>query len=148
MSVDDRYFVDENEGCKEYITNKYTDCNGEEFCITTEEDLPYKQAQEIHAPVFISTTLGSDPFYESRIMVDTDKIKGITYLHLQYPLKVGDIIGVKGTSERYYIFRNMNRDKFGNFLYQIKRVDGFSIVQLDLNSLKKGKIVKVKGYFK
>lgn len=148
MSADKRYFVDENEGCKEFITNEFIDCNGETFCVTTEEELPYIQAQEILAPVFISTTLGSDPFYESMIMVDTNKIKGVTYLHLRYPLKVGDILKVKGTDEKYYIFKAANKDKFGNFLYQIKRVDGHSIVQLDLNVLKKGKIVKVSGYFK
>lgn len=148
MSVDDRYFQDENEGCKEYITNKYCDCNGEEFCITTEEDLPYKQKHEILAPVFISTTLGSDKFFQSLITLDTHKEKGNTYLHVKFPLVVGDIFRVKNSAERYYIFKSLHKDKFGSFLYQIKRVDGNSIVLLDLKALKKGQIVKIKGYFK
>ena len=148
MSADKLYFKDENEGCKKTVIDTYCDCNGEEFCVAREEDLPYIQKHEILAPVFIDMYAGNNKFLESLITMDTHKIRKKTILHLKTPLKLGDIIKVKGYQEEFYIFSFMGRDNQTNFKYEIKRADCFSIVLQDIQHLKKGVKVRVVGFFK
>lgn len=144
------YFRDENKNCTVTRQDWYCNCNGEPYSITIEEQLPYKQKYEILAPVFISTTWGSEKFYKSEIKKDMYKMKGKSFVHIKYPLKVGDIIKVQGDCYSKYFIKSKQkkRDNYGNFIVEIKRLDGNSLVQLDVDRFKDKKLLLVTGYFK
>ena len=147
MNVTKKYFEDVNEGCVKKIVTEYCDCNGDTYCITTEEELPYVQKHEILPPVFISDTFGSQQYKKAKLSQDSYKKKGKTYIHVTNPLKVGDVIKVKGDYKAMYFLKSMKwKDKFNNFIFEIQRLDKNSIVYLDLNKLKKGITISVKGY--
>ncbi|MCA9750192.1 MAG: hypothetical protein KC414_13875 [Romboutsia sp.] len=147
---DSLYFKDKNKECTETKVETYCDCNDNPFCITKEEYLPYIQEYEILAPVFISTTWGSEKFFKSIIRKEAEKIKGKTFIHINRPLQVGEIIKIEGDCcAKYFIKSKLKkRDEFGNFIIQIERLDGYSIVYLDLDKFKENKKIIVTGYFK
>lgn len=145
--MDKLYFRDKNEGCLEYRQEIFCDCENQEFCITTEHELPYIQEQEILAPVFISTTLGSERFFKSKIQKNTSKINGKVFIFINRPFREGDIFKTNENPTLYYIFKSLGRDN-NNFKYQIKRVDKESIIYLDINNLKSNRNIYFKGYFK
>jgi hypothetical protein len=149
MSVDKLYFKDLNEGCFEEKIEYYCDCEGNEYCITTKEPLPYKQAHEILPPVYIPTTWGADRFYESKITESLYvKNSSYFYIHTKYAFKVGDIFkSNKCDNLLYYIKRYMGRDRFFSYIYQIKQVDNLAFRQEDFLNLKKNNKIIYRGYY-
>lgn len=148
MSVDNLYFKDKNKGKTETVVDTYTDCNGEEFCVTREVELPYIQEQEILAPVFISTTVGSDIPIKGKLMQDAYYKKGKFYIHVNRAFRVGDIFEVNSRAyPQFYLRKKLKRDNLGNFVFQIARRDGETITSVELERLKKGYKVRIIGYF-
>jgi len=146
---DSIYFKNKNEGKFNIVTKEYTDCNGEKFCVEVKEPLPYLQENEIHAPVFLDVSFANSTYHRATIFKDVYKLKSKTYLHSSTPLIVGDMFTVSGDrNNEYYISGKLrSKDKNNNFVYIIKRVDGYSIVQLNLNKLVKNKVIFIKGFF-
>lgn len=147
---DSLYFNDKNKGCEKSESIEFCDCEGNLNCITIEKDLPYIQAHEILAPVFISTTWGSEKYYSAIIKISAYKERRKTYIHINRPFKVGEIIKLEGDREaKYYIkSKSKQKDKNGNFKIELKRLDKYNMVSFDLDKLKENKKVFVKGYLK
>lgn len=137
-----------NCNCKEQKCNEYCDCKGNTFCICTDVEKPYVQEHELLAPIFKSTTWGSESYYRGKIEKDVYKKKGKAFVHIKRPLKVGDIVVLSDFCNYKYFLKSKNRRKdfYNNFIFEIERMDGDSITYLDLNRLKKGKTLLVKGY--
>lgn len=145
--MDNLYFKDKNEGKKEIILDSYTDCNGKEFCVVREEDLPYIQEQEILAPVFISTTMGSETYYKGKVMKELYFIKKRYALAVNRPFRVGDIFIVDNRPlPRFYFKKKFKKDIYNNFVFEIARMDGEQITSVEAEKFRKGKSIKVKGH--
>ena len=135
-------------GCSRNKCDKYFDCSGKPFCICTKIEpiavLPY-----LIPPLGMPFTTGSQLYYRAKLGQDSYKKKGVAYVHLSLPLRVGDILKIQNTGcIDYYLRKKLpKKDNFNRFVYEIRRVDEIRISYLDLRELTKGKTVLVTGYF-
>ena len=149
------YFKDLNEGKTKEVTETYCTCDGEEFCVTTEELLPFIPKQSIIAPVFIAMIWGTQRFRVACInkKMFTGKSRygyhDEDHLYIQYPFRVGDIFKVKGDKcAEYYVHRRVKRGmQECGWLVQVKRVDKEPMTEADRKKFKKGKRLHTCGYF-
>lgn len=143
MSVSDR------NNCKEVKYEFFEDCKGEEFCIRKEIETPFFQPFELIAPLDIPTSWGSEKHYYADLQRDMYKNKKGVFIHINRPLKVGDIIELKCGGQKYYLKKKLKRrDKFNNFVFLVERLDGFRMNYIDLKAFKKGTRIFTKGYLK
>lgn len=152
---DSLYFRDGSDNCAlKQTTTQYCDCGGDFFCVTTEESKPYVQKYEILAPVFISTTWGSEKFFrvklKSKMLINFAKKEHLNeYLIVSnHPLKLGDIFKVgKECCSKYYIKSKKGRTMLNTFVYNVGRTDGVPLKMEDVNKFNKGTTLNVTGYF-
>jgi len=146
---DSQYFVNLNDCLQEKVSYEYCDCKGEKFYVTVYEDLPYKQGKEILPPVFISTTWGSETFFRNKVKKVPYIVNNKVYINLQYPFNVGDIFKLdKSNKPNYYIKSRSKKymDSYGNFIYQISRLDNSEFVEEDFKMFKLNQTILLYGF--
>lgn len=145
--MDKLYFKDENEGCYIKRSLTYCDCEGNIQCIEYNEPLPYKQGEEILAPVFMTQALGTKRSYTNVIKGCPKKCGKLLRLDLRYVLQVGDILRGKSEAPLYIIVRRAKRKTAkGHFRVFVKRLDCSQLVENDLVNLEKNTLIRYKGY--
>jgi len=152
---DSLYFRDGVDKCeKDEKTISYCDCGNNFICITTEESKPYIQKYEILAPVFISTTWGSERYLQLKVKACLWINFGVTdnlneyIMTVNYPMKVGDIFKTdKDCCAQYYVKAKCGKNPLNQFMYNIQRTDGKPMRVKDIEKFE-GKVrLAVCGYF-
>lgn len=75
------------------------------------------------------------------------QVKGKTFITLQFPFRPGDHFVVGSNNAKYYIVSSFTYNPTGGYTFEIKRVSGADIIQVDLDILRKGAWAQVRGYF-
>lgn len=83
----------------------------------------------------------------TKLTKSAEKIKRRTYISLKDFFQVNDIfMEVNHSHNKYYIKKFISYDRDGGKKFQIARVDGNSIVDVDLNILIKDAKIEKRGY--
>ena len=82
-----------------------------------------------------------------RVKADAFKKRGKTFLTLPFAMQIGDIFDADFSLQRYHIIRFDSFGRLGGQVFEIGRFDGNRISQFDLDALKKGAWLQIKGYF-
>ena len=150
------YFKDGVDECnKDTKTLEYCDCGNNFICITTEESKPYIQKYEILAPVFISTTWGSEKYFRLKVKrcmwIDfgvTDNLNEYL-ITVNYPMKVGDIFRTnKDCCAKYYVKSKKGKNLFNEFVYNIARTDFQPMKVKDIEKFDKKTVLNICGFFR
>ena len=146
--MDSIYYKDENCGkyCKKELI--YCDCKGKEHCVIYYEPLPYKQAEELLPPIFISDSLNSNKYCNTCVMDKPKICKGSIKLTVKHPMKVGDLWSPRESKNpMYYVY---TKDKFktgkGHYVVYFRRLDKSELVESDLKNLSKKTALVYRGY--
>lgn len=102
-------------------------------------------------PIYIDDnfTLNTFKYSKRELKEDTYTVHNHTYIIIKDALNPNDIFfQTRASDVLYYIKKFMGFTNKDMRRYEIKRYDGASITTLDLNRLRKGKIIQHRGKFK
>lgn len=111
------------------------------------EKIIFKYGDDNAKPFFEHAEfVGAWAIKKMQIKESAKKTKGVTRITLPYKAFPGDLFTVKNSNFEYYIVKWEAFAREGGHIFQIKRLDGYPIIDLDLNILKKKTWLQISGY--
>ncbi len=142
-------YTKEKEGTSECEVREvfYEDQCGECQSYEVIEPAPFRPKRGLVFPIFIDTTFNSLSYYRAKLK-DYEVVKGKLYVYLDVPFQVGDIIQIDNDHIAfYYIKRRDKRSSYKGFKFELVRIDGSEICDVDLQRMKRARILKANGSF-
>jgi hypothetical protein len=103
--------------------------------------------KEAYNGLHVDFTLNYHKLYEIVITKDAYNKGTKNFVCLKYAATSNDIFrAINKADVKYYIKKFVKLDEIDGYIYEFKRVDGNSITQTDLDKLKKGGKIKIKGH--
>lgn len=103
--------------------------------------------KEAYDLLHVDVTMNYHKLFEMVITKDAWSEGRKSFVGLQYMVTVNDIFRVKNKAEKKYYIKKLHKvDEIDGYIYEFKRLDKDNVVQVDLNRLKKGETIKIKGH--